>query len=154
MFRADPGPGDDVEAWCTRCRMNLNHRVIAMVGNEIKRVTCLTCGSDHKYYPPKGIKKKQDSAAPSKGSSRARTPKTKAARSVAAKGEWSTVMDEMPDAAVPRSYRISDAYDAADYIEHPVFGTGMVLSIVGTGKIEVIFREGRKVLIFKKSTPK
>ena len=47
------GPGDDVEAWCTRCRMNLNHRVIAVVGNSIQRVVCLTCGSQHKFYPPK-----------------------------------------------------------------------------------------------------
>ena len=47
------GPGDDVEAWCTRCRMNLNHRVIAVVGNNIQRVVCLTCGSQHKFYPPK-----------------------------------------------------------------------------------------------------
>ncbi len=23
--RGSVGPGDDVEAWCTRCKMNLNH---------------------------------------------------------------------------------------------------------------------------------
>jgi hypothetical protein len=154
MFRSTLGPGDDVEAWCTRCRMNLNHRIIAVVGDEIQRVNCLTCGSDHKYHLPKGTNDNEDSTGNRKGASPPSKRKTKAARSTAAKGEWSTFMSQMPEDLVPRSYRITDAYAATDYIEHPVFGTGRVLSVPGTQKIEVIFKEGRKILVCNKNTAK
>ncbi len=140
------GPGDDVEAWCTRCKMNLEHRVIACVGSEVKRVHCLTCGSDHKYYPPR-IKGHAERPAKT-----VRVPSSgRSGRTVArAHGEWSTFMREMPEGTIPRQYRISDQYDAAEYLEHPVFGTGRVLEILGRERIEVAFKEGRKVLICNK----
>lgn len=148
MVNVGIGPGDDVEAWCTRCKMNLNHRVIAMVGREIKRVHCLTCGGDHKYYPPKYPKSRDKEKQTVRVSSREREAKKPVERSAArALSEWNTVMSEMPPDTVPRPYRISDSYGSADFIEHPVFGTGRVLDILGSQRMEVIFREGRKVLI-------
>jgi hypothetical protein len=59
-------------------------------------------------------------------------------------------MNEMPEGTAPREYRIFDAYDAAEYLEHPVFGTGRVLGVVGRERIEVAFKEGRKILICNK----
>lgn len=147
MTRAQISPGDDVEAWCTRCRMNLNHRVIALVGNQIQRVHCLTCGGDHKYYPPKY--EKQD--APERkhlrvvSSEQPRKAMQKTANK--ASSEWSTFMKEAPVDSPPRAYRLSDSYAQGDFIEHPTFGVGKVLDIVGAEKMEVVFREGRKILI-------
>lgn len=153
--RGSAGPGDDVEAWCTRCKMNLNHRVIAVVGNNIQRVHCLTCGGDHKYYPPKGQKPEKTEKVRVKS---ARTVSEKAPRAsekispARAASEWSTVMKEMPPETVPTPYRITQSYNPKEFIEHPTLGTGMVLDIVGAERMQVIFKDGRKILICNKKT--
>jgi len=143
------GPGDDVEAWCTRCRMDLEHRVIAVVGRDIKRVHCLTCGSDHKYYPPRGSGASTEKAPRAvKTASDVKALKTSGERAATrARGEWTTFMNQMPPESVPRLYNITESYAAAEYIEHPLFGKGRVVDVVGSDKIEVAFEEGRKVLL-------
>jgi hypothetical protein len=144
------GPGDDVEAWCTRCKMNLNHRVVAVVGNSIQKVICLTCGSHHKFYPVKNQKavdrEPPDIRRPQPDKSR--KPAGRAASK--ALGEWTTFMKDMPSGTVPRPYKVSESYGPSEYVEHPLFGTGRVLEIVGAEKIQVIFKEGRKTLICNK----
>jgi hypothetical protein len=144
------GPGDEVEAWCTRCRMNLNHVVVAVVGTGIEKVQCLTCNGYHKYYVPK-----REGSRPSKGGSASDTPgsgrslkvdKTAASRDKAGR-EWATAMREMPGQIEPVPYRVQDSYGADDFIQHPVFGTGKVLDILGRDKIEVVFEGGKKILI-------
>jgi hypothetical protein len=144
------GPGDDVEAWCTRCRMNLNHRIIAMVGNIIQRVACLTCGSQHKFYPPKNQtpEEKEERVERRPQPDKTRKPASRAANK--AYGEWTTFMKEMPPGTVAKPYKISESYGPSEYVEHPLFGTGRVLEIVGAEKIQVIFKEGRKILICNK----
>lgn len=141
------GPGDDVEAWCTRCRMNLNHRVIAVVGSEIKRVHCLTCGGDHKYYPPKyGGRAAAASRPVDVPATEKKRPSPDRGKAKAA-SEWNTFMNQMPAGTQPRSYSIYESFGESDYIQHPVFGVGRVLAVVGAEKIQVIFEEGRKVLV-------
>ncbi|MDQ2643863.1 MAG: hypothetical protein M3020_08625, partial [Myxococcota bacterium] len=41
--------GKEIDSWCTKCRLELGHRIVAMVGGAPKRVICLTCGSEHNY---------------------------------------------------------------------------------------------------------
>lgn len=149
------GPGEDVEAWCTRCRMNLNHRVIAVVGRSIQRVHCLTCGGDHKYYPPKyekGAEKGKRTVRVSSSSTGEKGRKAVGIRAAdKALGEWTTFMNEMPPGTVPRAYRITEVYGLSEFIEHPTLGTGRVVDILGQEKIEVIFKDGRKVLVCNRS---
>jgi hypothetical protein len=149
-------PGDDVEAWCTRCRRNLNHRVVAVLGTNIQKVQCLTCGGEHKYYPPKDVGPKSRAVKvkeTAKAGSTTRQSRSASVNKSAAKAEseWSTFMTEMPSDSVPLSYATSATYSKGEYIDHPVFGIGRVLNIVGVEKIEVIFKEGRKILLFKRS---
>jgi hypothetical protein len=149
-------PGDDVEAWCTRCRRNLNHRIVAVLGTSIQKVQCLTCGGEHKYYPPKEVgpksKKGKVKEAAKSGSSTRQSRSSAVNKSAAkAESEWSTFMTEMAPGSTPLSYATSATYSRGEYIDHPVFGVGRVLNIVGVEKIEVIFKEGRKILIFNRS---
>ncbi len=149
MVRSYIGPGDDVEAWCTRCKMNLNHRVIAVVGSEVRRVHCLTCNGDHNYYPPKHQKAPRKektpgrSAAPQPGS----TVGSKVVSAARALSEWTTVINKMPPDMVPRGYKASEVFASGEFIEHPIFGVGKILGMAASDKIEVIFQTGRKVLI-------
>ena len=41
--------GGDVDSWCTKCRMMLTHRIVAMVGPKPARVECETCHSQHNW---------------------------------------------------------------------------------------------------------
>ena len=50
------GPGDDVDAWCGKCLMVMSHRIIAVVGSQIKKVECLTCHAIHAYKSAPGAK--------------------------------------------------------------------------------------------------
>ena len=104
-------------------------------------------GSDHKFYPPKNQgsnRKKQKTVRVAPGGKPRKVGENRAA---SAYGEWSTLMKEMPPDSKPRPYNISEMYDTAEFLEHPVFGTGRVLGVVGREKIEVAFQDGRKVLL-------
>jgi hypothetical protein len=148
------GPGDDVEAWCTRCRMTLNHRIIAMVGSTIQRVQCLTCNGEHKYHLPKDQKTGgtgRKSVRVSPGEKLSRKPLSSVKPSPErAKNEWTTFMRELPEGYEPRSYKISESFKVGEFIQHPSLGMGRVLDIAGAEKIEVIFESGRKILLFNR----
>ncbi len=142
------GPGDDVDAWCTRCRMNLNHRIIAMVGNSIQTVLCLTCESTHRYHPPR--KEKPGAYADEHEDVEIRSswrPKIIDRAAVKTANEWATFMKATPEGTQFKQYSPSGSYTVDDYIEHPTFGQGKVIEIVGQVKILVIFQAGRKILV-------
>ena len=42
--------GGEVDAWCTKCKLVLNHRVIAMVAGTPVRVECSTCNGSHHNF--------------------------------------------------------------------------------------------------------
>ncbi len=48
--------GKEAIAYCTSCKMDLNHTIVAMHGDRIIKVQCRTCRKDHAYKAPKGIK--------------------------------------------------------------------------------------------------
>jgi hypothetical protein len=41
--------GDVIDDYCTRCRMIMNHGIVGMVGDEVAKVRCNTCQSEHAY---------------------------------------------------------------------------------------------------------
>jgi hypothetical protein len=50
--------GDVVDDYCSRCRLLMNHGVMAVANNEILKVRCNTCMNEHPYRKGKGPKKK------------------------------------------------------------------------------------------------
>jgi hypothetical protein len=50
--------GDIIDDYCTRCRLLTNHSVVAMVGEEVRKVRCRTCNHEHDYRHGKGGEKK------------------------------------------------------------------------------------------------
>ena len=49
------GVASETLAYCTSCKMDLNAVVVAMKGDRIAKVQCLTCKKEHVYKAPKGI---------------------------------------------------------------------------------------------------
>jgi len=41
--------GDYIDDHCSRCKRTTDHSVVAMVGEEVVKVMCRTCNSEHKY---------------------------------------------------------------------------------------------------------
>jgi hypothetical protein len=41
--------GDYIDDHCSRCKRSTDHSVVAMVGEEVVKVMCRTCNSEHKY---------------------------------------------------------------------------------------------------------
>ncbi len=135
--------GDIIEARCTRCRAVLNHRIVAMVEEKVVRVECNTCGGMHNYYPP------GESKAPA-GRATARKSETAPRKAGKAQGgtervEWETLYQAM-DRSRAVAYDINGKYQVNDLIEHPVFGFGVVKTVVRPNKMEVLFQEGKKLL--------
>ena len=49
--------GDEIDDYCPRCKLLLNHAVASMVEGNVVKVVCQTCHSEHPYknatVPPK-----------------------------------------------------------------------------------------------------
>jgi len=41
--------GDVIDDYCPRCRLIMNHGVVGMVGDEVRKTRCNTCLSEHVY---------------------------------------------------------------------------------------------------------
>src|SRR5215218_6390706 len=49
MAIANYKPGSEVDAWCTSCKADKMHRIIAVVNGNPKKVECLSCKGHHLY---------------------------------------------------------------------------------------------------------
>src|SRR5262249_12585640 len=56
--------GGDIDAWCTRCKMNLGHTILAMGGPRPARVRCTTCQGEHNYRGDAGSEPRKGSWEP------------------------------------------------------------------------------------------
>lgn len=152
------GPGDRIEARCTRCNDVTGHIIVALVAGVVVKVECCACGSVHKYYPPVSAK---DAAIGSTRRSSAETPRKSASASkvkaaprgqaraaqaaAATENAWRTAL-ERPSAPAAKLYSMTTPLAVGDTIEHPVFGLGSVRSIVPPNKAEILFRDGTRLL--------
>ncbi len=46
--------GDDIDDHCSRCKRTTDHAIVAMMGEEVLKTRCRTCGGEHKYRQNKG----------------------------------------------------------------------------------------------------
>ena len=51
--------GDVIDDYCTRCRLIMNHSVVGMVGDEVAKVRCNTCQSEHPFKHARLPKKRR-----------------------------------------------------------------------------------------------
>jgi hypothetical protein len=138
--------GDEVDAWCTKCRMDLLHRILAVVAGAPKRVECQTCHSPHNYRAPKGATASAARGAPAAGKTKKKTAAPGGARAAKAVHEWESYISGK-NAGAFRPYSIAARFEPAQLIQHKKFGEGYVLEVLADNKINVIFREGYKLLV-------
>ena len=133
--------GDDIDAYCTNCKLNLLHTVASKVEDEVKRTKCNTCNRTHKFRPPKIEKDKTIKEA------KVAAPRKKRASSkVSNETKWEELIEKSNiEDAVP--YSITESYEPNTLINHKTFGIGYVMEVPVVKRIEVIFRDGIRNLI-------
>jgi hypothetical protein len=145
MTPTSPKPGGEIDAWCTKCRMDLLHRIIAVHEGHIARVECRTCGGHHNY------RRQGPAKAPPRGSVRSPISGTSARAMAAAEAErqrsstWRQAVAGKPDESF-KPYRTTETYARADLIRHGTFGDGYVVRVVDREKVEAMFKDGPRTL--------
>jgi hypothetical protein len=132
--------GGDIDAFCTRCKMNLGHTILAMVAGKPVRVRCNTCQGEHNY---------RGSAAPEprKGSWEPREVRERK-ESKPSVTSWEALLAGK-DLSRARKYSVKEKYGPEDVIQHPSFGIGLVQEVRGD-KIQVAFKADVKTLVHGK----
>lgn len=127
--------GEYIVAWCTKCKLELGHTIVAMVENAPKRVKCNTCNGEHNYR-----------TAPSE---RSRTATKRVRRRVRSpEAEYHERMSRLSGDRLShaKKYTTSGNFEKDDLMDHPTFGTGIVTTVIHRNKVEVFFKDGPKLL--------
>jgi len=130
-------------AFCTSCKMDLNHIIVALKGDRIAKVQCLTCKKEHVYRAPKGA------TEPTKASGASARAKKAEGEEVnhSIEAEWEKLMSAHRDVPV-KPYTTKGQFGLGDKLHHPTFGDGIVGKLIYPNKLEVIFRTDVKILIY------
>ena len=127
--------GGEVVSWCTKCKLELGHTIIAMVDNRPKKVKCNTCSGQHIYR----LKPSDSGKTVKRGGRKRKTPEEIYHEHI--------IKISGGDLSGARTYRIDESFIVDELIDHPKFGVGIVTSIVKTNKMETLFKDGPRLLI-------
>ena len=117
--------GQDLDAWCNKCKLELAHVVVAMKSGYPARVQCKTCQNTHAYRQgPPGTRK-----------GRVKRPPPKSDFELATEGRDL-------DQAIP--YGMDKAFEKGDLINHSKLGIGLVTGMIDPTKMDVLFADGVK----------
>ncbi len=122
--------GDNIASYCTKCKLNLDHVVVAMDGEAIAKVKCKTCGSTHKFRDPADVKKP-------------RTARKKEDAAKAAETLWESSIATAKGRE--RTYDMTGKYRVGDVVLHSTFGKGVVLKIY-LNKCDVLFKDKERLM--------
>src|SRR4051812_27895205 len=126
--------GAEVEAHCPKCKADTQHVVVSKYEDEIRRVQCNPCGDVHPYRKPRG-----------EGEEEEPVPAVKK-KAVKAKPTWEQVMAKHAKKQ-PKAYQLGEYFKEMEVLSHPKFGVGFVTENIGDDKIEVTFKDDKRVLV-------
>ncbi len=124
--------GKNIESYCGKCKVNLDHTIMTMDGDAIGKVRCKTCGGLHKYRNP---------ADPVK----VRKPRAKnaAGEEAAAAIIWETGLAAAK--GKERDYSMSTKYRVGEIVNHNTFGKGIVLKLYAN-KCDMLFKDRERLM--------
>ena len=149
-----PKTGGNVDAFCTKCKMELAHTVVAMVDERVVKAKCNTCHAFHRYRRAPGAKKAaRANGKPATRAAGTRAKKTAASKAAASAASWELQWQQQVDQAGEKAivaYRMTDAFDSGDVIQHKRFGIGVVQQVVESQKMTALFRSGMRTLVMNR----
>jgi ethanolamine ammonia-lyase large subunit len=134
--------GKDVDTSCNRCKLTLAHVIVAMDGSRIVRVKCKTCGSEHAY--------KHVPATATRGATARKSTAAGGQRKASGPAALYERAIQGRDLSAGVRYRVTQAFAEGDVLDHVNFGLGVVTTELSDNKIEVLFREGARVLVHRR----
>jgi len=138
--------GGDVDSWCTKCRMMLTHRIVAMVGPKPARVECETCHSQHNFREraPGEVPVRQARVVGASASG----PRPPRVSSVSKLEQERRDREQSWARAVTGKlvsdfvkYDVKASFKVGDLVKHAKFGDGVVTQIIDAHKVEILFRD-------------
>jgi hypothetical protein len=140
----------EVDSWCTRCRLILNHRIVSMKDGKAHQVECLTCRTTHLWRANAPGEKpaaastsaRARPAASSGGASAARAPRGQALR---LEQQWEKAIAGRGVNEF-KAYNVSATFQEGDLVRHKKFGDGVVTRIIDSHKVEILFRDEPRTL--------
>ncbi|MFO0677699.1 MAG: hypothetical protein U0169_14280 [Polyangiaceae bacterium] len=144
-----PKPGGEIDSWCTKCRLILNHRIVAVVATKPVKVECMTCRETHMYraHPPGQKPAGGGSTTRSSGPREPRVSAVTKAELARAEREKSWEKAIAGKAYTDfRPYRVSEMFQEGDLVRHSKFGDGIVNRVIDAKKIEVLFKDEPRTL--------
>lgn len=143
--------GSEIDAYCTKCRLILDHIVVAMLGDKPKKVECLTCHGQHIYKLSEPRSRKKADSQKATSTSIAEKPKVnKRSKSELIQEKEKKLWEETlanKDLTLAKPYSMADSYEFEDVIHHDKFGIGIVTNVINTQKIKVLFEDGYKSMV-------
>jgi hypothetical protein len=127
--------GSDVEAYCPKCKGDTTHVVISKYEDEIRRVQCNPCGDVHSYRKPRGDVE-DDVPEPIAAKKRA----------MMKKHSWEEFFAKHSEKNA-KPYEFREKYNENAIVIHPKFGKGFVTEIMSDSKVEITFKDSRRVLV-------
>ena len=128
---------DEITHYCTRCKLDLKHRIVGMVEGVPKRMLCLTCQTERVYRPKAPAARR---AAAGKA----------AAERLALEEQWKAKIHS--GSKTPKSYSMDGIYKTDDIIQHQQFGLGLARELVPPDKIQIFFDDGTRLMKCGKSS--
>jgi hypothetical protein len=122
--------GENVASYCTKCKLGLDHVVVAMKEGTIAKVKCKTCGSTHKFRDPADVKKPR-------AAKKSEDP-LKAAETL-----WQATLTEARGRE--RAYEMTGKYRVGDVVLHNTFGKGVVRKLY-LNKCHVLFKDKERLM--------
>jgi hypothetical protein len=127
--------GSDVEAYCPKCKGDTTHVVISKYEDEIRRVQCNPCGDVHSFRKPRGDVE-DDVPEPIAAKKRALMKKPTFDEFFAKHSDKNA-----------KPYEFREHYHENVIVTHPKFGKGFVSEIMSDSKVEITFKDSRRVLV-------
>lgn len=122
--------GENIVSYCTKCKIVLDHVIVAVAEEAIAKVKCKTCNSTHKFRDPADVKKPRQ---------------TKKKEDVVKTTEalWETCVAEAT--GQEREYAMTGKYRVGDLVLHNTFGRGVVRKLF-LNKCHVLFKDKERLM--------
>lgn len=124
--------GQSIDAYCGKCKRNLDHTIMTLNGESIAKVRCKTCGSSHKFRS-------------SVDDEKARKPRAArgAGEGTTAEILWAAGLAEAK--GKERDYSMASKYRIGDIVNHQMFGKGVVMKLYAN-KCDMLFKDKERLM--------
>ncbi len=138
----------EVDSWCTRCRLVLNHRIVSIKAGKAYQVECLTCRTTHLWRQSAPGARAPATAGSGSERGRSAAPGAKAPRvthAVRHEQQWEKAIAGRSVSEF-KQYAVGASFHEGDLVRHKKFGDGVVTRVIDAHKVEVLFRDEAKTL--------